>query len=874
MKKQVLGALLGLSLILCLLTAVVLEAGGLPAGGHGAAPVLLAGTEELGPEQPETGGAEEPEPPGTSETEEPGTEEPEPEEPEPQSTCKEGCSLKEGHTGECVLYDAGWQNEKDGPWQYGSLKSALSFVQEGGTVKLLKDFYITGQTGIPSITKPITLTSADPEYPCKLTCAINGHPTLLMISSDACLRDIIIDGGTDLVANGPLVLVQGGNLTLGTGASIQNNRNMNNSKGTNWLGGGVFLSGTMTMEPGSSIKNCSAWAGGGVAVVNRDDSCLTMEGGSIENCESYQGGGVCMMRGSFMMRGGEVKNCRAVMPGNPEQIKNTDIESPGEGGGVFLAWSNCSMEMSGGSITGNSAKHGGGIGCDYGNLTVSGGSVTENHAEQFGGGILASPYLKISLSGKFLIADNTSGKKGYENLYLDGNEDAGPDITAPFTVSSPVESDINLGLARWLHPDKDDPDHPERINRIVAVPGGNYTITEADRDHFISDDPKYVVRLIEEEGVKKLVLTFPTVTYRDGLNSAVFADETYLCTGGDLTPKFTGTPEREGYTFTGWKPEVTATVTGDTVYTAQWKEIPKYTVTYQDGVSGTAFGDQKTTGLLAGDPTPKFTGTPEREGYTFTGWEPEVTATVTGDTVYTAQWKEIPKYTVTYQDGVGGTAFSDQKTTGLPAGAPTPKFTGTPEREGYTFTGWKPGVEDTVTGDATYTAQWEKKPDPKPPDPPAPSGGGGGSYDDDDDDDDDDSPKRPDPGPGTKPPQDPDTEPSTDPGTEPSTDPGTEPSTDPGTEPSPDPGTSPTPDPGTEPAPGPGEELPPEPGTELPQDPDTEPEPEPEPEPQPKPEPDPVPRTGDPTHTALWAGCALASLAGIFLVLRPRRRRR
>ena len=46
-------------------------------------------------------------------------------------------------------------------------------------------------------------------------------------------------------------------------------------------------------------------------------------------------------------------------------------------------------------------------------------------------------------------------------------------------------------------------------------------------------------------------------------------------------------------------------------------------------------------------PTPAFTGgTPTRSGYTFTGWEPSVAATVTDNAVYTAQWKLDEAYAV------------------------------------------------------------------------------------------------------------------------------------------------------------------------------------------------------------------------------------
>lgn len=67
--------------------------------------------------------------------------------------------------------------------------------------------------------------------------------------------------------------------------------------------------------------------------------------------------------------------------------------------------------------------------------------------------------------------------------------------------------------------------------------------------------------------------------------------------------------------------------------------MTEYTVTYTDGVNGTAFADQVYT-VKSGDATPAFNGTPEREGYVFLGWEPEVAETVTGNATYTAKWEE------------------------------------------------------------------------------------------------------------------------------------------------------------------------------------------------------------------------------------------
>ena len=133
-----------------------------------------------------------------------------------------------------------------------------------------------------------------------------------------------------------------------------------------------------------------------------------------------------------------------------------------------------------------------------------------------------------------------------------------------------------------------------------------------------------------------------TVTYTDGVKGEeVFADVVYKdIPYGTGTPAFgTKDPTREGYKFVGWEPEVTETVTKNVTYTAKWEKL--YTVTYTDGAKGKAFKDQVYKDLESGTDTPKFDGKPTRKGYTFTGWSPKVTDTVTKDVTYVAQWKSV-----------------------------------------------------------------------------------------------------------------------------------------------------------------------------------------------------------------------------------------
>lgn len=211
-----------------------------------------------------------------------------------------------------------------------------------------------------------------------------------------------------------------------------------------------------------------------------------------------------------------------------------------------------------------------------------------------------------------------------------------------------------------------------------------------------------------------------TVTYTDGVDGEeVFVDQVNEgLEPGAATPAFQGTPLRDGYAFVGWAPEVAPTVTEDVVYVAQWQKnepAPTFTVTYTDGVEDEeVFADQVHGGLAAGAATPPFDGAPSRDGYRFDGWAPEVAPAVAGDAIYVAQWTRL--YTVAYTDGVDGEeVFADQVYAGLIAGEKTPSFDGAPSRAGYDFVGWKPDVVPTVTGDAVYEAQWQKKSDPKPP---------------------------------------------------------------------------------------------------------------------------------------------------------------
>ncbi|HZK38621.1 MAG TPA: InlB B-repeat-containing protein, partial [Clostridia bacterium] len=162
--------------------------------------------------------------------------------------------------------------------------------------------------------------------------------------------------------------------------------------------------------------------------------------------------------------------------------------------------------------------------------------------------------------------------------------------------------------------------------------------------------------------------------------------------GTALTPP---TVTREGYTFTGWDPELAATMpAADTTYTAQWS-IDAFTISF-DSAGGSAVADiSQDYGTAVTQPAD-----PTREGYTFDGWSPAVPTVMPAENFEcVAQWT-LNTYTITWDANGGtggGTNSCDHGDT------PTPVSAGT--KVGYTFTGWDPTIV-AATEAATYTAQW------------------------------------------------------------------------------------------------------------------------------------------------------------------------
>lgn len=234
-----------------------------------------------------------------------------------------------------------------------------------------------------------------------------------------------------------------------------------------------------------------------------------------------------------------------------------------------------------------------------------------------------------------------------------------------------------------------------------------------------------------------------SVTYTDDVDDAVvFEDQTtYGLAKGAKTPGFSGeTPTREGYTFDGWSPEVAATVGGDTyaiVYTAQWEEIQKYSVTYAltDDVKPTNYSEPIDNNKYTKDQEYTVDDTYNKDSevveggytYTFSGWKLNGAGDVLTGTqtmgnesvVLKGTWTKTPnEYTLSYNTNDGtiseNASYTNAGKVAFGTALNTPKVADM-TKEGYTFEGWysDAGLTDPAPAampakDLTLYAKWEK----------------------------------------------------------------------------------------------------------------------------------------------------------------------
>ena len=275
--------------------------------------------------------------------------------------------------------------------------------------------------------------------------------------------------------------------------------------------------------------------------------------------------------------------------------------------------------------------------------------------------------------------------------------------------------------------------------RFTAPSGVGLTRPNGNTDSYFwwlgSDGESYVPGAMIPADVASLTAQWTALTYSVTLHTnggTINSGNVTLYNYGEgATLPAADNTTREGYTFDGWYDnealagnpitEISTDETGNRTYWAKWT-INQYTITF-DTAGGSAIApitqDYGSTIAAPADPT--------REGYTFTGWDTAIPATMPAHNMtITAQWT-VNQYTITY-DLDGGTAegnpvFYTAESPAITLNAPT--------KPGYIFTGWSGTgltgennltvvIPTGSTGDRSYTAHWSFDPaiiaalEPKP----------------------------------------------------------------------------------------------------------------------------------------------------------------
>ena len=302
------------------------------------------------------------------------------------------------------------------------------------------------------------------------------------------------------------------------------------SSNSKYEGKGVkVLGGTFNMYGGIITGNTSNYDTGGSGVCVVSDETKTSEfklyGGTITGNTAKNGGGVEVSKyideqpAVFYMYGGNIIGNTATVAG--------DWKSYGNGGGVYVSHM-AEFVMSGGAISGNTAK-------------------------QFGGGVFASAFAKhykygtsnaakLKISGNAVIKNNTADSST-NNVYLDSSTTEFDTINSTLTIIGDLTGEIGVTAAA----------KPPVVIATGATKNTSYST------YIKSDNKEYTVARDKANGTLVLKLAGTTETkftiIFDANGGTV--DTASATTADDGTLASLPIPTREGYTFKGWYTEAT-----------------------------------------------------------------------------------------------------------------------------------------------------------------------------------------------------------------------------------------------------------------------------------------------------------------------------
>ena len=312
------------------------------------------------------------------------------------------------------------------------------------------------------------------------------------------------------------------------------------------LGCGLYATNSSEITiSGGTISGCTGLRGGGLYANN---STVTITGGTISGCNVGAGGGLFVTGSTLNIEGGTISEC------------STTLDT-GKGGGLY-AEENSIITISGGTIKGNKAAHGGGVALT--NSTVKKGEkpirnwmVVGNKAYKTGGGIWLGEKVEWDISDRTKQIYNNQAIEQGADIFLEGGTSA---IKLPNAANMGAKyHDSGINIDNWYN------DNPR------YTPSENGQVVKAN---------KWL------NGGLSLVASYKA----DPVRIEIDANGGVGGSGSQTVQKGTTVtleaPTKEGHLFKGWKDEkgnsypagedgkVKITVTGDMTLTAEWKKLP------------------------------------------------------------------------------------------------------------------------------------------------------------------------------------------------------------------------------------------------------------------------------------------------------------
>mgnify|MGYP002524516152 CR=1 FL=1 len=249
----------------------------------------------------------------------------------------------------------------------------------------------------------------------------------------------------------------GGTVNL-EGGTISGNKATMNSKDAG--GGAIYMRGcgTITISGSTEISGNSSSLDGGAILMGWGTITISGSARLTGNTASRWGGAICLRKDSnqqttLNMTGGTLSGNKANSEGGAVHVTDANCtfnlsggkltgNTSGDGGAVYLNQEPSILNMTGGEISGNTATgSGGGVYiyrsgsvCDLSNGTISGNTAVGN-----GGGIYVNPSNngQLKLGGAPVVTGNTVAGKA-NNVYLPSGK--------TLTISAAMSSGASVGV--------------------------------------------------------------------------------------------------------------------------------------------------------------------------------------------------------------------------------------------------------------------------------------------------------------------------------------------------------------------------------------------------------------------------------------------